>query len=57
MIQTFLEELTYLLSNYKLTMYLFAILNLVIWEVAGLVGNFLFNKISRDRGKVNSSGS
>lgn len=57
MIQTFLDELTYLLSNYKLTMYLFAILNLVIWEVAGLVGNFLFNKISRDRGKVNSSGS
>ncbi len=57
MIQTFLVELTYLLENYKFTMYLFAFLNLVIWEVAGLVGNFLFNKISRVRGKGNSSGS
>lgn len=57
MIQTFLNTITYLFEHYNSTMIIFGFLNVFIWEVAGLVGNFLFNKISRVREKGNSSGS
>lgn len=45
MLLTFLDEVTYLLENYKLTMFLFTFFNIFIWEIVDVICSKTFDKI------------